>query len=142
MAKNRYYLIAICLILSFCLSAKTAAGEEYAKNIEILESRISIDYSALPSIAYLCIELKNNGDKNIANLNFEMRYNDADGYLIEKAVLKNALTETIPPGETRKYKIRLKGDIVNIEHEQYPYAHSNKVNDFHVTIKDVKFARK
>jgi hypothetical protein len=116
--------------------------EDYTKNIEIKDSRIIVDYNTLPYAAYLCIELQNNGDKNVANLNFEISYNDTDGYFLEKAVLKNALKEALPREETRKYKIRLKGDVVNIEREQYPYSQPNKVGDFKLKIIDVKLARK
>lgn len=117
-------------------------GEEYIKNIEIGEADIKIDQSELPAVAYLYIELKNNGDKNISNLTFEISYYDAEGYLIEKSVVKNALTKTISKGEVRKYKIRLNGDVVNIEHEQYPYSQHDKVNDFDIKIKSVKLASK
>lgn len=113
-------------------------GEDYIKNIEAGETNIKIDQAELPRIAYLYIELKNNGPRRIANLTFEVSYYDHEGYLIEKSVVKNALTEAIPKGQTRKYKIRLKGDVINTEHEEYPYSQLGKVNEFDIKITNVK----
>ena len=127
-------------MLFFCLIAKKATAEEYIKNIEMGESSIKIDQSELPPVAYLYIELKNNGDKNVSNLTFEITYYDPEGYLLEKSVLKNALTEVMPKRETRKYKIRLKGDAINTEHEEYPYSQLNKVNGFDIKIAGVKLS--
>ena len=129
-------------MLLLCLSAKRAAGEEYIKNIDVGEANIKIDQSELPPTAYLYVELKNNGDRNVANLTFEISYYDPEGYLIEKAVVKNALTEIMPKREARKYKIRLSGDVINIEHEQYPYSQQSKVNDFDIKIINIKFTSK
>lgn len=117
-------------------------AEEYIKNIEIKEANIKFDQSEFPPAAYLYMELKNNGDKKIVNLNLEISYYDSEGYLVEKSEVKNALTEATPKGESKKYKIHLKGDIVNIEHEEYPYSKQDKVNGFDVKIKSVKLASK
>lgn len=143
--KNKHCIIGIYIIFLLCSAAKIVmadTGKEYIENIEIVESSITFDYDAHPVNAYLCMELKNNGDKNVSNLTFEVSYYDEGGYLIKKAVLKNALTEALPQGEDQKCKIRLKGDIVNIEHEQYPYSRSSNVHEFKVKITDVKLARK
>jgi hypothetical protein len=142
MAKNRYFAIFICLMALLSLSAGIAMAEDYIKNIEIGESDIKFDKSELPHVAYLYVELKNNGDKKISNLNIEISYYDTEGYFMEKSLVKNALNEAIPKEKTRKYKIPLKGDIVNIEHEQYPYARQSKVGEFDIKITGVKFASK
>ena len=129
-------------MLLLSLSAKSIMAEEAIKNIEIGEADVRFDQKEFPPVAYLYIELKNNSDKKVSNLTFEISYYETEGYLIQKSVLKNALTEAMKKGETRKYKIRLKGDIVNTEHEQYPYSQQNKVNGFDIKITSVKFASK
>ena len=68
---NKYFMIFICLIVLSCLTAERTTAEEYIKNIEIGESDIKFDRSELPVVAYLYMELKNNGDKKISNLTFE-----------------------------------------------------------------------
>ena len=142
MYKNKYFIIFICLIALLCLSADRATGEEHIKDIEIGETDIKISQSELPPVAYLYIELKNNGDKKISNLTFEISYYDSEGYLIEKSVIKNALTKAMPKKEALKYKIRLNGDVMNTEHEQYPYSQLDKVKEFDIKIISVKFASK
>ena len=140
MDKNKYLIVFVCLIVLLCLTAERTMAEEYIKNIEIGESDIKIDQKEFPPAAYLYIELKNNGEKKISNLTFEISYYDMEGYFIEKSAVKNALTEPIPKGEARKYKICLKGDIVNTEHEQYPYSQHDKVNEFDIKITKVKLS--
>jgi len=138
----KYPAIFICSILLLFLSATKAVGEDYIKNIEVGESSIKFVENEFNPPAYLYLELKNNGDKNVANLTFEISYYDAEGYLLQKAVVKNALTDSLPKKETRKYRIRLNGDVINIEHEQYPYSQHDKVGDFDIKILKIKFGRK
>lgn len=134
--------ILICLTLLSCLGAKAAAAEDPVKDIEITEATIKFSRSEFPRTAYLYTELKNNGGKDIANLDFEISYYDKESYLIKKVVLKNKLTEAIPSGEARKYRIRLTGDVFNERHEKYPYSRSSEVDDFDMKILNVKFTRK
>ena len=141
MIKDRRYVILACLVFLLFLGVKTAAGEDYVKNIETGEADIMFGRTELPPVAYLCVEFKNNGDKGISNLDFEISYYDKDGYPIKKAVVKNALTEEIPKKESRRYKIRLKGNIVNIDNAQYPYAQQNEVSEFDIKVISVKFSR-
>ena len=129
-------------MLSAYSGEKTVMAEEHVKDIEIVETAINFSHNELPDAAYLSLELKNNGDKKIANLNFEIGYYDAEGCLIKRVVLKNKLTEAIPPGEARKYRIRLNGDVFNERNEEYPYSRSSEVNEFDVKILNIKFARK
>lgn len=117
-----------------------AVENDYIKNIDIADSDIIMDHQQFPAAAYLRVTLKNNGDRKISNLAFEIRYYDEADYLIQKAVLKNALNEPLPEGKTGKYKIRLKGDIVDIENAQYPYDQSNKIERFELKITDAKIA--
>lgn len=140
--KKILYIVGICSIVLFCSRAEGAKVDDYVKNIEDVESHIKFDRGAFPPAAYLYIELKNNGDKNIANLTFEINYSDTGGYPMKKAILKNALTEPLPRGETRKYRILLKGDIVFTGNAQYPYERSDQVGDFDIKILKIKFARK
>lgn len=116
-------------------------AEEDVRNIEIIESAINFSHSEVPHAAYLLMELKNNGDKSIANLNFRITYYDAKGYTIKKVVLKNKLTEAIPPGESRKYKIRLNYNVFNERNAEYPYSQRADVDDFDIEILHVKFSR-
>ena len=139
---HKYSIILICSILLSCAGENTVMAGESVKDVDIIETAINFSQTEFPHVAYLYMALKNNGDKNIANLNFEISYYDADGYVIKKVVLKNKLTETIPSGETRKYKIRLKGDVFNERSEEYPYSQGNEVDDFSVKILTVKFAQK
>lgn len=117
-------------------------ADEYVKDVEIIDSSISYPQYKVPHIAYLSMELKNNGDKKIANLNLEVSYYDTEGYPIKKVHLKNKLTEAIPAGESRKYKIRLSGDVFNDRNEEYPFSRSGDVGEFDIKISNVKFARK
>jgi len=92
--------------------------------------------------AYLYIELKNNGDRNVANLAFEIKYYDKMDCLIKRAVIKNALNDSLPKNETKKYNIRLRGDYVNLSYENYPYSRQDEVSDFDVKIIGIKLASK
>ena len=116
----------------------TAAGDEYMKNIEMTESSINIDHQEFPPVAYLCITLKNNGDRKVSNVTFEITYYGEEGYLIKKAVIKNALNDVIPAREIRKYKVRLNGNVVNTRNEQYPYSQEDAVGEFDIKITSVK----
>lgn len=142
MLKNIYRIVFICLILLMSLTAGGAMAEDYIKNIETGEARIESGHNEFSPPAYLCVEFKNNGDKNIANLTFEISYYDQGGYLLKKSVIKNALIEAIPKREARKYRVRLKGDFVNTAHEQYPYEQHDKVSEFDIKIIKVKFGKK
>lgn len=117
-----------------------AAGEDHIKNIEITESDINIERPEMQAVAYLCVTLKNNGGRKISNLNFEVRYYDENDDLIKKTIVKNALNKAIPPGESQKYKIRLKGSIVDIENAQFPYERSASIDTFDVKIIDARLA--
>lgn len=130
--------IFVCMIFLFSLGAMTAEGEDYIKNIEITESSININHQEFPPAAYLYITLKNNGDRKVSNAAFEVRYYDKEGYLIKKAVIKNALNDVIPAREMRKYKVRLSGDVVNARNEQYPYSQEDEVGEFDIKIINVK----
>ena len=135
-------IIFVFLMLLSFFYGKPVMAKDGIENIEIIESSINFSQNDSPRAAYLYLDLKNNGDKKVANLNLEVTYYDADGYLIKRSVLKNKLTEEIPPGEIRKYKIRLRGDVVNVKHEEYPYSQQDKVGEFDVMVASVKFARK
>lgn len=132
----------IFLMSTVSFVAGSSAGEDYTKNIEIVESKISVDHKQFPAIAYLYITLKNDGNKKVSNLTFQISYYSEGGYLMKKAVVKNALNEPIPQGEERKYRIRLKGDFVNIESEQYPYSQNEEVNEFDIKILKVALTSK
>jgi hypothetical protein len=142
MAKYRYSVAFLCLAILLLSGAAVSAAGEYMNNVAIGETDIKIDQSEFPPVAYLYVELKNSGDKKIANVNFEVSYYDAEGYLLQKAVLKNALTKAMPQKGALKYKIRLKGDVLNTEHEEYPYSQLNKVGGFDIKITGVKISPK
>jgi len=142
MTKNKYLFILMLSISLSCLTAGKGMAEDYIKNIEIGDSSIKMDQKEFPPAACLYIELKNNGDKKISNVTFAINYFDTEGYSLKKVVVKNALTEAIPKRETRKYKIRLKGDVVNIEREQYPYSMQGKVGEFDIKIISAKVVSK
>lgn len=139
MAKNRHALILIFLMLISFPAGKAAIAADPLKDIEIIEPAINFTSSESQYAAYLCMELKNTGTKNIANADIEVRYYDPEGHLVKKAVLKNKLTEIIPPGEKQKYRIRLKRDVFNERYEEYPYSHRGEVNEFDVKILNIKF---
>lgn len=142
MVRNKYPAILICLMFLLCSDAKRTVAEEHINNVEIGEADIRIDRSEHPPVAYLIIDFKNNGDKKISNLNFEISYYAKEGYLIKKALVKNALTENIPQGETRKYKIPLSSDFFDTKKEQYPYSRHEEVSEFDLKITNVKLASK
>ena len=140
MNKFKCHIVFICFILLLFPRTVKAEGDDSIKNIEIIDDNINIDNHQFPSVAYLYITLRNNGDKKISNVTFEIRYYEEGGYLIQKAVLKNALNEAIPKAEVRKYKIRLKGDIVNTDNEQYPYSQHNEVDEYDIKIINARLA--
>jgi len=140
MAKNCYPVLFILLMFLACFGGKTAMADEGMKDIEIIEAAINFSQNEFPHVAYLRMELKNNSGRNVVNLNFKISYYDVNGYVIKKVVLKNKLTEAIPPGEARKYRIRLNCDVFNERNEEYPYSQRYEVDDFDVKILNVKFA--
>lgn len=140
MIKHKCYITFICAMFLFFIGTMTADGDEYIKNIEIAEAAINIDHNEFSPVAYLFITLKNNGDRNISNVAFEIKYYDKEDYLIKRVVIKNALNDTMPGGEARKYKVRLNRDVVNVRNEQYPYSHEDAVAEFDIEIINVKFA--
>ena len=117
-------------------------AEEGVGGIEVVDTAIKFAQDEVPHVAYLYMTLKNNGDKKIENLIFEIRYYDEEECLIKKAVIKNKLTEEISPKETKKYKIRLRGDVFNERNEEYPYTKGGEFDSFDVKILNVKFSRK
>lgn len=142
MIKNKHLITLICITLLLSAGEGLSREEDYIESIEIIESGIDIDRQQFPAGAYLCVTLKNNGDRAISNLNFQVKYYDEEDYLIQKAIVKNGLNEDLPPGEIRKYKMRLKGDIVSIANAQYPYERSNEVSRLDVSVISVKFSAK
>ena len=140
MIKYKYHIIFICSIFLFSLGVMKAEGNEDVKYIEIAESAINIDHQEFPPVAYLCITLKNNGDRKVSNVALEISYYGKEGYLIKRAIIKNALNDTIPAREIRKYKVRLNGNVVNVRNEQYPYSQEDEVGEFDLKITNVKFA--
>ena len=138
--RNKWRIILICSIFLSSLGVLKAEGDDYIKNIEIAESSIKIDHQEFPPVAYLCLTLKNNGDRKIYNIAFEITYYGKEGDMIMKAVVKNALNDPLPDVETRKYKVRLGGDVVNERNEKYPYSQADAVAEFDIKIRNVKFA--
>lgn len=135
------YLIAFILAMPMLFAGMAeAAGKDYIKNIEITESDIDIERPEMQAVAYLCVTLKNNGARKVSNLNFEVKYYDKDDNLIKRAIVKNTLNKAIMPGESQKYKIRLKGSIIDIEHAQYPYERSADIDTFDAKIINVRLA--
>lgn len=140
MIRHKYRVILICSIFLLFPGTIKAKGDDYIKNIEMTDSAIKIDRQDFPHIAYLYITLKNNGDKKVSNVSFEIGYYGEGGYLIKRVTVKDALNDIIPGGETRKYKVRLNGDVVNVRNEQYPYSQGDVVAEFNIKITNVKFA--
>lgn len=140
-----FILIFACVIALLSSGAYQALAavtiQEKYKDIEIVEPRLAIDGRQFTREAYLHMAVKNNGDKEITNMALQMSYYGDEGYLIHKVVIKNALNDVIGPGETKAYKIELKGNFVNPDHQQYPYSKGEKVRDFDIDIVDVKYAR-
>ncbi len=87
--------------------------------------------------AYLYIGLRNDGNEKINNLNLEISYYTNEEFLIEKDVVKNALNESIPPGEERKYKISL-GYDGTFSDVHYPFDQDSSLHHYKVKITDVK----
>lgn len=137
--KHKYHIIFICLIFLFFPGTLKAGGDEYIQNIEITETAIDIDHQAFPPVAYLYVTLKNNGDRKISNATLGINYYGKGSYLIKKTVIKNALNNTMLAKETRKYKVRLNGNVFNARNEQYPYSQAGEVDEFEVKIINVKF---
>lgn len=147
MLRYKFYFYAALILSALFLSLEAgavqepAAGQEKYKDVEVVESRISIDGMHYTRNAYLHMAVKNNGDKKIDNIAIEISYYGEEDYLIQKALVKNALNDAIPAGEKRSYKIQLRGDFVNPAHEQYPYSKPDKVREFDIKVVDVKYGR-
>ena len=135
---KRISIIFICALFLSSLGTITAEGDDYTKNIEMVESSISINHQEFPPVAYLLVTLKNNSDRKVSNVTFAITYYGEEGYLMKKAVIKNALNDAIPAHETRKYKVRLNGNVVNARTEQYPYSQPDEVAEFDVKIVSVR----
>lgn len=142
MVKNKYSILLIWLMLLSCLSARPVMAEDYAKSVEVVRGDINFSQTEFPRVAYLYMELKNNGDRDIENLNFRITYYDKEECLIKKVVMKDKLNEPIPSGESRKCRVRLKGDVFNVKNEEYPYSEKEEVGEFDIKILNVKFAKK
>jgi len=78
----------------------------------------------------------------VDNLSLEISYYNDEENLMKKIILKNRLTGAIPPGESRKYKIRLNGNVVNERNAEYPYLQWGDVNEFDVKVVNVKLGRR
>ena len=130
--------LLICSIFFFSSWVMKAEGDEHIKDVEILESAIDIDHHEFPPVAYLYVTLKNASGRKVSNATFGISYYGEGGYLIKDSVVKNALNAIIPAGETRKYKVRLNGDVVNERNAQYPYARQDEVAGFDVKILNVR----
>lgn len=137
-----YPVLFVFMIFLSCFGGSPAVAEDGVKDLEIIEGAINFSQNELRRNAYLYMELKNNGDKKIANADFVISYCDTKGYSIKKVVLKNRLNEAIPPGETRKYKIRLNYDVFNDRNEEYPYSQRSEIGDVDIKILKVRFAGK
>jgi hypothetical protein len=138
MFRHKYHIIVICSIFLLSLGVLKAEGDEYVKNIEMTEADINMNHQEFPAGAYLYVTLKNNGDRKVSNVTFEISYYGKEGYLIKKSRIKNALNDAIPAREMRKYKVRLNGNVVNARNEQYPYSQQDEVAEFDVKIVSVK----
>lgn len=138
--KYKYITVLACAMLLLAGMAD-AKPDDYIQNIEIEESGIVFNQQEFPRAAYLGVTLKNRGDRKVSFLAFEIKYYDEETYLIKKAVIKYKLSEIMEGGETRKYKIRLKGDIINLTNAEYPYAQSNEVDSYDLNIINAKFLK-
>ena len=137
MTKSTYKSSLVPLVLSaflLCSFDGVAATKEAADDIEVVRSDISFTLNEFPRAAFLNVGLKNNSPKEIKNANLEIIYYDADGNVVKKIVLRNRLTSSIPAGQTKEYKIRLKGDFVNERNEEYPYTERDSVEEFEVRV--------
>jgi hypothetical protein len=136
------FFACVIFLLSLIISpASLAAGDDYTKNIDIVEASIKKNYKEFPVLAYLYLTLKNNGDRKVSNVILEVSYFGEENYLIQKTIIKDVLNDIVPQGESRNYRIRLRGDFVNIENEQYPYSKNEKVDEFDIKIIKVRFAK-
>lgn len=142
METRKYLIIFAFLALTLFPGVNVAAVEEGVKDVEVTDASIKFAQNEPFHSAYLYMELKNNGDKDIDNLNFQINYYDAEECLIKKVVMKNKLTDILPAKGTKKYKVRLRGDVFNERNEEYPYSQKGDVDDFDVKILDVKFSKK
>jgi len=138
----RHKCCAIFIAAALLLSSGTAVAEnDKYKDVEIVDSSLSKDGRHFTREAFLHIDVKNNGDKLIENLAFKIRYYGDENYLIQKSIINNALNDSIPPGDTRSYKIPLRGDFVSRERDQYPYSKDDKVCRFDVEVAGIKYGR-
>ena len=135
------------MLLIFLISLSSSGerqlmAKEDAENIEIINTSINCNQSEFPRSTYIYLEFKNNNDKDVANINFQIAYYDVDDCLIKKIILKNKFNDVIPSGKVRKYKIRLNCDVFNEKNEEFPYLRRDEVNSFEVKILNVRFAKK
>ncbi len=143
MKKIALHKVLMVLIFALLVSVQAQAAWEKKNydDIEITDSRIDKDGRHFTRKATLFMDVKNNGDKEIANMAIMVSYFGEGDFLIQKTIIKNALNDTIPAGQTRSYRIELKGDFVNPARDQYPYSKDVKVSEFDVEVVDVKYSK-
>ena len=93
---------------------------------------------------YLSIRLQNTDHRNVENLSLEISYYTKDEILIQKSVVKKALSESIPAKQERKYRIHLNrynktlfGSLDTKSQGQYPYSRADEVDGLRIKVKDV-----
>lgn len=138
--KYKYFAVLICVML-LPLSGMAAETDDYLNYIEIVETDIDYNQQEFPPAAYLRVTLRNGGDRKVSLLIFEVKYYDEEDYLMSRTIVQYKLDEIMAGGETRKYKIRLKGDIVHLTFAQYPYSRSNEVDSYDLNIINAKFLK-
>lgn len=130
-------LLLACLMVTCSVMCLAEDGQ-----VEITTSSIKSEMASPHTISldyrFLYIGLKNSGNAKVNNLNLDISYYADGGFLIKKVTIKHALTESIPPGEERKYKILLDREFN--DRDQYPYEQDDAVKNFDVKVKDIKFA--
>ncbi|MEI7752545.1 MAG: hypothetical protein WCJ71_10730 [Candidatus Omnitrophota bacterium] len=95
----------------------------------------------------LSIGLKNNDHRKVENASLEISYYAKDGVLIQKNIIKKALSESIPAKEERKYRIHLNrynkalfGSLDTKSQGQYPYSRAKEVEGLRVKVMDVNWS--
>lgn len=96
---------------------------------------------------YLSIGLKNNDYRKVKNVSLEISYYAKDEVLIQKSIVKKALSESIPAKGERKYMIHLDrynktffGSLDTQSQGQYPYDRAGEVDGLRINVTDVNLS--
>lgn len=134
--KKKLILFAAALLM---LGAVTAHAEN-----EVVTKTLDIKLEAdakVPSVqnAFLYVAFENQGTGEISDTDIEITYYTKANYMIAKEILKKALPDPIPSGETKKYKLYLGNSVeTSYQHSAYPFEQLKSIDHYEVQAVNIR----